>query len=126
KPDSFLRAVAKEACGVELDAIYGVGAVMLNRDPQLAAKARAVLEEELTAQGLGVAGWRQVPVDSSYLGPIALKSLPEFNHLFVNSSGKSLEQDNAALFMARRKAELRLAEDKSFYISSLSTGILSY
>jgi len=126
KPDSFLRAVAKEACGVELDAIYGVGAVMLNRDPQLAAKARAVLEEELTAQGLVVAGWRQVPVDSSCLGPIALKSLPEFNHLFVNSGGKSLEQVNAALFMARRKAELRLAEDKSFYISSLSTGILSY
>jgi glutamate synthase (NADPH/NADH) large chain len=37
-----------------------------------------------------------------------------------------LEQVNARLFMARRKAELRLVDDKAFYIASLSTGILSY
>ena len=126
KPDSFLRTVAKEACGADLTPVYGVGAVMLSRDVAQADAARAILSEELVAQGLVVAGWREVPVDSSCLGPIALKSLPVFNHVFVNNTDLPLEQVNARLFMARRKAELRLAEDKSFYIASLSTGILSY
>ncbi len=126
KPDGFLRAIAKEVCGAELTDIYGVGAIMLNRDAAKAERARSILSEELTAQGLQVAGWRNIPTDPSCLGPIALRSLPDFQHVFVNSNGLSLEKVDAALFMARRKAELRLADDKLFYIASLSTGTLSY
>lgn len=126
KPDTFLRAVAKEACGTDLTPVYGVGSIMLSANPELAETARRVVEEELVAQGLVVAGWREVPVDSTCLGPIAMASLPLFYHLFVNNVDMSLERINAALFMARRKAELRLKEDKAFYIASLSTGVLSY
>ncbi len=126
KPDTFLRAVAKEACNADLTPIYGVGSIMLNSDGAFATHARTILAEELVAQGLVVAGWREIPVDSSCLGPIAMKSLPVFNHLFVNSYDLPLEQVNAKLFMARRKAELRLADDKMFYVASLSTGVLSY
>jgi len=126
KPDSFLRAVAKEACGAELSAVYGVGAIMLSREADKAERARNILAEELSAQGLAVAGWRDVPTDPSCLGPIAMRSLPAFQHVFVNSNGLTLEKINAGLFMARRKAELRLADDKLFYIASLSTGTLSY
>ena len=126
KPDGFLRAVAKESCDAELTPIYGVGAIMLSRETDKADRARAILAEELAAQGLIVAGWREIPVDPSCLGPIAMRSLPAFAHLFVNSKDLPLEQVNAKLFMARRRAELRLTDDKSFYISSLSTGVLSY
>jgi len=126
KPDSFLRAVAKEACGVELTAIYGVGAIMLSRDTAVADHARAIMAEELIAQGLVVAGWREVPVDPTCLGPIALRSLPTFNHVFVNNPDLTLQEVDSKLFMARRKTEIRLADDKSFYVCSLSTGILSY
>ena len=126
KPDSFLRAVAKEACGAELTAIYGVGSIMLSRDEAVAESQRAVLSEELTKQGLVVAGWRHIPTDPECLGPIALKSLPTFNHVFVNNTDLPIEQVNAKLFIARRKAEIRLAGDKSFYVASLSTTVLSY
>lgn len=127
KPDSFLRAVAKEACNADLTEIYGVGAIMLSREADKAEAARKVLGEALAEQGLAVAGWRQMPVDSSCLGPIALKSLPDFNHLFINNdAGFSLQEVNSKLFMARRKAELRLAGDKAFYIASFSTSTLSY
>jgi glutamate synthase (NADPH) large chain len=126
KPDSFMRIVAKEAGVADLTPIYGVGSVMLSPVAALAEQARKVLGEELVAQGLVVAGWREVPVDPSCLGPIALKSLPLFSHVFVNTADLSLEQVNARLFMARRKAELRLSEDKAFYVASLSTGIISY
>jgi glutamate synthase (NADPH/NADH) large chain len=98
---------------------------MLNLDESLAKQQRIAFEEELIKQGLVVAGWRKVPVDTSCLGPIALKSLPGFYHLFVNSD-LPLEQINSKLFTARRKTELRLAADKSFYVASLSTGVLSY
>ena len=125
KPDSFLRAVAKEAGCAELTPVYGVGSIMLSLDESVAKQQRAIFEEELTKQGLVVAGWRQVPVDTSCLGPIALKSLPAFNHLFVNSD-LSVEQVNAKLFTARRKTEQRLVNDKSFYVASLSTSVLSY
>jgi glutamate synthase (NADPH) large chain len=126
KPDSFLRAVAKEACGAELTAIYGVGSIMLSRDEAVAESQRAILSEELTKQGLVVAGWRHIPTDPECLGPIALKSLPTFNHVFVNNTDLPIEQVNAKLFVARRKAEIRLAGDKSFYVASLSSTVLSY
>src|SRR5690606_24316770 len=124
KPDSFLRAVAKEVCGAELTSIYGVGSVMLNSNAEIAKTQQSVLNEELTQQGLEVVGWRLVPTDQQCLGPIALKSLPSFHHIFINSPpALTQEQINARLFVARRKTELRLASDKSFYISSLSTSI---
>jgi len=127
KPDGFLRTVAKEACGAELTDVYGVGSIMLSTDDAQAQKARDVVEEELRAQELSPAGWREVPVDSSCLGPIALESLPLFNHLFINNDGDlSLEQFNARLFLARRQAEKRLAEDKAFYIASFSSTVISY
>ena len=127
KPDGFLRTVAKEACGAELTDVYGVGSIMLSTDDAQAQKARDVVEEELRAQELSPAGWREVPVDSSCLGPIALESLPRFNHLFINNDGGlSLEQFNARLFLARRQAEKRLTEDKAFYIASFSSTVISY
>ncbi|HSC66273.1 MAG TPA: glutamate synthase large subunit [Cellvibrio sp.] len=126
KPDSFLRAVAKETLGAELTAIYGIGSIMLSRDEAVAESQRKILSEELTNQGLVVVGWRLIPTDPECLGPIALKSLPTFNHVFVNNTDLPIEQVNAKLFVARRKAEIRLAGDKSFYVASLSTTILSY
>ncbi|WP_390619139.1 glutamate synthase large subunit [Maricurvus nonylphenolicus] len=125
KPDSFLRTVAKEQ-GIDLSDIYGVGSIMLSQDEALADKARAVVAEELAAQGLTAAGWRTVPTQNDCLGPIALDSLPVFNHLFVNAEGLTEAELNAKLFVARRKAEIRLSDDSAFYIASLSAKVLSY
>ncbi|MDO3387381.1 glutamate synthase large subunit [Gilvimarinus sp. SDUM040013] len=127
KPDSFLRAVAQEAGCNPLNELYGVGSVMLSRSVEQAEAARKALEEALQGEGLEVAGWREVPVDSSCLGPMALESLPLFNHIFINAADDiPKEEFGAKLLMARRRAELALKDDPSFYIASLSTGILSY
>lgn len=125
KPDSFLRTVAKEQ-GIDLSDVYGVGSIMLSQDEALAEQARAVVAEELAAQGLTAAGWRTVPTQNDCLGPIALDSLPVFNHLFVNAEGLTEAELNAKLFVARRKAEIRLSDDSAFYIASLSAKVLSY
>ena len=127
KPDSFFRKAVSEDLGVELPEAYGIGSIMLSRDESVAAAARSIVEEELKAAGLQAVGWRIVPTNSECLGPIALASLPEFTHLFIEAVDEFSEQElTAALFMARRKIEKRLENDKSFYVASLSTSVVSY
>ena len=127
KPDSFLRTVVKESLQLELPESYAVGAVMLSTDQAQRDQAKAVLDHELSAQGLVVLGWRLVPTDNSCLGPIALESLPAFEQVFI-APGDITDQQKftARLYMGRRKAEKRLEEDDSFHIASLGTNILSY
>lgn len=126
KPDSFMRRAAKQACDAELSEHYAVGAIMLSQDVALADAARAVVKAEIEAQGLTVAGWRELPVDPECLGPMALESMPVFNHVFVNCDGITEDQLNAKLFIARRKAEIQLESDSAFYIASLNAKTVSY
>ncbi|MCW8126688.1 glutamate synthase large subunit [Microbulbifer halophilus] len=126
KPDAFLRAEAKDLLGTELTDAYAVGSIMLPLDGDAAQGARDILERELAAQGLRVAGWRPVPTDNDCLGPIAKETLPRFEHLLVNDAEEPLGETklNARLFVARRKAEQQLGD--GIYIASLSTSVLSY
>ncbi|MDX9841833.1 MAG: glutamate synthase large subunit, partial [Desulfobulbus sp.] len=126
KPDLFLRRAA-QACGAgELTALYGVGMLMLSQDEERAATARRTLDEELAAVGLQAAGWRPVPTAPSCLGPIALTSLPQFAQVFVNAPDLDQAQLTARLFIARRRAEKRLATDPDSYVASLSAGTVVY
>jgi glutamate synthase (NADPH/NADH) large chain len=126
KPDAFLRQVAKQDCGFELSDLYGVGSVMLSRDQAAADTARQIVAEELADQGLTEIAWRKLPTDPTCLGPIALESVPDIYHLFINADGMNEQQVSACLFVARRKTEKRLEQDEAFYIASLSTRVLSY
>ncbi|AOS96627.1 Glutamate synthase [NADPH] large chain precursor [Microbulbifer aggregans] len=126
KPDTFLRAEAREQLGVELTDQYAVGAIMLPLDENEAQAGRDILTRELEAQGMRVAGWRTVPTNPDCLGPIARESLPRFEHLLINDAEEALGEAkfNARLFVARRKAEQQLAE--GVYIASLSAQVVSY
>jgi len=126
KPDSFFRAIASEH-NWHLGKNYAVGMVFLNSDPVLAQAAKQVLCEELEQETLKILGWREVPTDPSMLGPIATQQLPGFEQIFVSAPegwrSKDLER---RLYVARRRAEKRLAEDESFYIASLSGLVTIY
>ena len=127
KPDSFLRTVLRDSQQVELPELYAVGAVMLNTDEQQRSAAKNILEQELSAQGLQILAWREVPTDNNCLGPIAIESLPAFEQVFVGPGDITDEKHfSARLFMGRRKAEKQLTEDDSFHIASLGTNVLSY
>ena len=127
KPDSFLRTVLRESQQIELPELYAVGAVMLNTDEQQRSAAKNIIEQELSAQGLRILAWREVPTDDKCLGPIAIESLPAFEQIFVGPGEITDEKRfSARLFMGRRKAEKQLTEDNSFHIASLGTNVLSY
>ena len=76
KPDAFFHAIAEEN-GWKLSKKYGVGMIFLSQDPVLAQAAREVLNEELEKETLSVVGWREVPVDRSVLGELALTGVPQ-------------------------------------------------
>lgn len=126
KPDGFLRNVAQAEANFTLASQYGVGSIMLSQDPVKAEAAKKVLQDELAKEGLGDVAWRLVPTDNSCLGPIAIESLPQFFHLFINAAGLDEQAFDAKLFVARRRAEIVLSSDESFYISSLSAKVISY
>ncbi len=126
KPDGFMRALAGEL-GFELTEQYAVGSIFLSPEPTQAQKAREFLENELIRLGLHVAGWREVPMNPDACGEIALHSLPKIEQLFVNAApAQDNEAFERALFIARRRTEKLLHEDDTFYVSSLSSRVISY
>ena len=116
KPDSFFRIIAKESLSLELPQRYAVGAIFLPTDDQRKSDAIDIFDAALQNAGLQVLGWREIPVDSSVCGPIALESLPSMQHVFIDLCGKPPAESATALFVARRKAELALTSEEDFYV----------
>jgi glutamate synthase (NADPH) large chain len=126
-PTRFLRAVAAEA-GFTLNPRFAAGLVFLNRDAAKADNARRVLTEQIEREKLRVAGFRQLPTDSSACGSEALKTLPTIEQVFVDAdSGVDEPTLNRKLYMARRRTEKILeAVDPVFYVPSLSASTIVY
>jgi len=112
---------------------YGAGLVFLPRDPAQAAECEHILEGMVRDEGQTVLGWRDVPTDSSAVGPSARAVEPRFRQIFVGRAEGV--PDRAAferkLFVIRKRAEhavarTGLAERKFFYVPSLSANTLIY
>ena len=105
KPDGFLREVAAEA-GIALKKLYAAGLVFVSREEGTGAASLSALTLSLEAQGLEVAGYREVPTDASACGEYALKTLPAIRQVFVNCPFGMDEADfKRRLYVARRLAE---------------------
>ena len=126
KPTEFFRNIATEQQFTITDN-FAVGMVFVNLDEAKAMHSQQVLSDEITAQGLEVAGWRDVPLDLSIVGEIGRETLPDFKQVFVNAPDDLAADDfNRKLFVARKKAEQRLADDELFYVCSLSCQTIIY
>jgi len=127
KPDAFLRRIADEL-GIALGTAYAAGMVFLSEEPARAQAARERLSAELGELGLEVAGWREVPVDPSACGEVALQTLPRIEQVFVNAPmGTETDAFERSLYLARRRAEKALeGTDDAFYVASLSARLVSY
>ncbi|WP_303293601.1 glutamate synthase large subunit [Marinobacter sp. ST-43] len=125
-PKAFLYKAAQAAFGKKPGDLFAVGQVFLAKDDAKASAGRAAIEKRLTDQGLEVMGWREVPVDDSCLGLMALDCLPRIEQVFVEPGGKEEKEFAISLFVGRRHAERDMAEDPEFYICSLSHKTLAY
>ena len=68
---SFFKPIAT-SLGLGLNSVFAVGQIFLNPDEEFAAKQRKILEKSLVRETLTVLGWREVPVNTSVCGEVAL------------------------------------------------------
>ncbi len=124
----------KRVCDFEIPAQreYAVGMLFLPKIANQYQFCKDTFEKEIKAQGLSVLGWREVPVDSSQLGEIALASEPNIEQIFI---GKTEAIDEAVfkakLYAARKITEhtirlSKISQSDYFYVPSLSTTTLIY
>ncbi|MEE4202555.1 MAG: glutamate synthase large subunit [Halieaceae bacterium] len=125
-PDAFMRAVAKRDLGCELGRHYAIGMVFMSRDESRQREARNAVEMAVSRKGLTVLGWREVPIAADVCGEIALDQLPRIEQVFIDASDVEQVRIPGMLFMARRRAEIALADDPDFYFCSLSDRVISY
>jgi glutamate synthase (NADPH/NADH) large chain len=133
-PHAFL---ARECAGLGITlpapGHYGAGLVFLPRAAGEAAQCRRMMEDIVREEGQTVLGWRDVPTDSSAVGPSARAVEPVFQQVFVGRAPSV--PDRAAferkLYVIRKRAEhavrkTDLAEKGFFYLPSLSANTLIY
>jgi len=130
-PDEFLRHICGTRIRLPDAGRYGVGMVFGPKDVRLRADLDGVLEEALAHHSLKVIGWRDVPVSSGCLGPIALSAEPSTKQVFVDGSGLASDVFERKLFLARRRAEKQVREKfgdegEDFYVTSLSASTICY
>ena len=133
-PHAFLsRECARAGIPLPAPGHYGAGLVFLPRAAGEAAECRRIVEEIVQDEGQTVLGWRDVPTDSSAVGPSARAVEPVFQQVFVGRAPGVA--DRAAferkLYVIRKRVEhavnrTSLAEKKFFYVPSLSANTLIY
>lgn len=108
----------------------GVGVLFMPRNDILAqANVRDTVETVLERRGLQVLGWRNVPINPSALGEIALSTKPDIKQVLIGKpAGMGHEEYERSLYLARKRIERGVEEAgiERVYIPSFSASTLVY
>src|SRR5665213_254851 len=119
-PDAYIRDVFGDA--VPLKGDYGVANWMVAPALDLTL-VKETVQLALSRVGLASGGWREVPVDSSILGPTSRASEPRFlQQLIVRANSADTAPLERALYCARKVIEHTM----DVYASSCSSQVLIY
>ncbi len=133
-PDAFFREeMAKQ--GIELPAPgeYGVGFCFLPREPASRYACEREIERAVWSEGQVLLGWRDVPVDSSFLGESVKPIEPMIRQVFIGRGAGVTVTDalERKLYIIRKSSghaiqALQLAHGKEFYVPSMSARTIVY
>ncbi|WP_373519876.1 glutamate synthase central domain-containing protein, partial [Pricia sp.] len=130
-PHDFFQAV----CDFELPepGEYAVSNVFLPQKENQRNFCISVFESTIKKQGLQLLGWRNVPVNRSIPGRIAMETEPFVKQIFIAKENDAQDyfNFNLKLFIARKVTEhtiinSKLSERQFFYVPSLSTKIIIF
>src|SRR3954466_2937167 len=136
-PDGFLREKCAEI-GITLpkQGQYAMGMVFLPRDPADAARCQAIFERIAREYEMVVLGWRDVPVDHTYVGRTPRKTEPKIRQVFLGMGEHFFMKADfeRRLYLVRQRAENTIEFDTSlpaqaredFYICVLSANRTVY
>ncbi|HIP51151.1 MAG TPA: glutamate synthase large subunit [Campylobacterales bacterium] len=120
-PKSFFNKEAL-AEGIDLPETYAVAMVFSNDEADF-----EIINTVCAKNDLNVLYTRTVPVDTNALGEQALVSLPIIKQVFVApNSAVASQRFEALVYLSRKEIEYELSIDKTFYIPSFSTSVVSY
>ena len=124
-----------EVCDFELPEAgeYATSNVFLPQKQNQREYCISIFEENIKKQGLKILGWRDLAVNKTVPGRIALETEPFIKQLFVAKENKeqSYFNFNLKLYIARKTTEhtilaSKLSQSAFFYIPSLSTKIIIF
>jgi glutamate synthase (NADPH/NADH) large chain len=131
-PHRFFKAMGlKMGWDMPKRRCYGVGQVFLPADPGARAACEQILEQVTQEEGQRVIGWRDVPVDPSYLGRIARSVLPVIRQVLIARRRVVPSAFERKLYVIRKLAENRIREsgvdpEGRFHVASLSAETIVY
>ena len=134
-PDAYFQRVMKDdGISLPVKGQYGVGMVFLPQEKDLAETCIELVNAKLANEGLSIIAWRDVPVDGSDLGFLALNSAPVIKQVFVGTGDLDIDTDaiDRKLYTARKMMELEIREKHAkaigemFYICTLSARVIVY
>ncbi|QGM98915.1 glutamate synthase large subunit [Methylocystis parvus] len=132
-PHDFFKSECAKL-GFELPAAgeYAIGQFFMPREPEVRAKAKAILEEQMKDEGVVVLGWRDLPVDSSDLGEAVKAVEPHHMQLFIGRGPDVKDHDDfeRRVYLARKSASNEIYAigngGREFYSVSVSTRTIVY
>eukprot|EP00978_Attheya_sp_CCMP212_P021633 scaffold63463_cov41-Attheya_sp.AAC.2 len=113
----------------------GVGQIFLPRDQERRDAIKEVIENVCKANELEFIGWREVPIDTAVLGPLARDAAPSIWQFFVKSPERLNNDDDArdgferTLYLVRRRFDVERKklglvwddDDGEVYVASFSS-----
>ena len=119
-----------QGIAVPAEGRYGTGLVFLPREREEREFCLNVIRNKIIEENLTLLFIRDVPVQSACLGKIARSNEPVIKQLFITGTGSPDELERR-FYIWRKKVEkslsgTRMAEERSFYIVSLSARQMIY
>ena len=133
-PDRFFRAEV-EKLGFKLPEVgaYGVAMVFLPRAHPATGVCQEAIERTVRREGQEVLGWRDVPVDSAWLGESVKPITPVIRQVFIGRGPDCIDVDSfeRKLYVIRKQAhhvvwDADLGDIGAFYIPSISARTIVY
>jgi glutamate synthase (ferredoxin) len=114
---------------IEESADLGVGMLFMPQDEDSYALCKALVEHAVSRRGLGVLGWRTVPVDMSVIGESAALTAPRVQQILVKKPRHfSPMEFERQLYLVRKEIEKHLLKTAitDFYVCSFSSRTIVY
>ena len=131
-PHEFLKRAAGDV-GVALPNAgeYGVGMTFLPPQADARLQCEALFSRIIGEEGARLLGWRDVPVKSDVIGPVARSTEPFMRQVFIARDIFNEGQFERKLYVIRKRVETAIRESAIqgrdyFYISSLSANTIVY
>ena len=127
-PDAFFRKVL--AFDLPPKGEYAVAMAFLPQEESGASECRNIILECAKRGNFKIVGEREVPLNKSAIGGLALKTCPRIKQFFFSNRGLASDNFERALYIFRREiensSEAKLGARDDFYICSLSSRTIVY